>query len=361
MSRFEVNPDISLAKTIHTDVYTSPEVFDKLRNIVFEEGWHYVGDTDMLPESGYVCPVTVLEGFYSEPLILIRDQHDKITCKSNVCTHRGNLLVTKPGKMSQMRCGYHGRTFDLNGKMVFMPEFEGVQNFPCQDDELHPIQVFQWGKLLFISFDEDADPDRYFNDMIERIRFFPLDKLVKRDDLSKTYDIEANWALYCENYLEGFHIPYAHKSLSEALDYSNYDTEVFYPFANLQLGIGKVGQPVFDLPDDAIDYGKNVAAFYFWVFPNMMFNFYPWGLSINIVTPISVERTKVTFITYMYDESRYNQGAGSDLDRVEMEDEAIILNVQKGVKSRYYAHGRYSIKREKCTHHFHTLLAHYLK
>ena len=68
----------------------------------------------------------------------------------------------------------------------------------------------------------------------------------------------------------------------------------------------------FELPKSSIDYGKNVLAYYFWVFPNMMFNFYPWGLSINIVKPISINFTKVEFRSYVWDESKLSKGAGSD-------------------------------------------------
>ena len=66
-------------------------------------------------------------------------------------------------------------------------------------------------------------------------------------------------------------------------------------------------------------------------------------------------------LTYMYDESKYNQGAGSDLDKVEMEDEEIVQNVQKGIRSRFYTKGRYSVSREKGTHHFHRLLASFIE
>lgn len=91
-----------------------------------------------------------------------------------------------------------------------------------------------------------------------------------------------------------------------------------------------------------------------------MFNFYPWGLSLNIVQPVSHNKTKVSFITYMLDESKYNKGAGSNLDKVEMEDEEIVQNVQKGIHSRFYSQGRYSVKRERGTHHFHRLLADFI-
>ncbi|HKP32561.1 MAG TPA: SRPBCC family protein, partial [Chitinophagaceae bacterium] len=106
--------------------------------------------------------------------------------------------------------------------------------------------------------------------------------------------------------------------------------------------------------------GKNVAAYYFWIFPNMMFNFYPWGLSINIVKPISTNQTKVSFISFVYDESLMKGGAGSQLDKVEKEDEEVVENVQRGLRSRFYEHGRYSVTREQGTHHFHRLIAQFM-
>jgi choline monooxygenase len=57
------------------------------------------------------------------------------------------------------------------------------------------------------------------------------------------------------------------------------------------------------------------------------------------------------------DRSRRGKGAGGALDRVELEDEAIVEQVQKGVRSRLYDRGRYSPAREAGVHHFHRLLA----
>jgi len=106
--------------------------------------------------------------------------------------------------------------------------------------------------------------------------------------------------------------------------------------------------------------GKEIAAYYFWVFPNMMFNFYPWGLSLNIVKPLSPSLTKVEFRTYIWDETKLEHGAGSILDKVEREDEDIVEKVQKGVSSRFYKHGRYSPKMEKGIHHFHSLITEFI-
>jgi choline monooxygenase len=80
-------------------------------------------------------------------------------------------------------------------------------------------------------------------------------------------------------------------------------------------------------------------------------------LSVNIVKPLAVDRTRVSFLSYVWDESKLAHGAGAGLDRVEREDEAIVEAVQKGVKSRFYSTGRYSPTREQGVHHFHRLMA----
>jgi choline monooxygenase len=87
-----------------------------------------------------------------------------------------------------------------------------------------------------------------------------------------------------------------------------------------------------------------------------MVNVYPWGLSLNIVKPLAVDRTRVSFLSYVWDPARLDAGAGAGLDRVEREDEVVVEGVQRGVRSRLYARGRYSVTRETGVHHFHRLL-----
>lgn len=156
--------------------------------------------------------------------------------------------------------------------------------------------------------------------------------------------------------LEGFHIPYIHQGLVGTLDYGAYTVET-QDWSVLQLGMAKPGEPAFELPRSHPDHGRPIAAYYYWLFPTTMFNAYPWGISVNAVTPLAVDRTRVSFLPFVWDESRRDQGAGSGLDRVEREDEAIVEAVQRGVRSRLYDRGRYSPAREGGVHHFHRLLA----
>ncbi len=356
MPRFFIDENIAKAQTIDTEFYTSQACFEASKEKIFAPSWQFIGDSGRVADAGQAYPITLLEGYLNEPLLLTRTKESAVHCLSNVCTHRGNLLVYEPCKLTQLRCKYHGRLFALDGKFVSMPEFKEVENFPAEDDNLHKLPVFEWGKLLFASLNPLTSAEEVFGEMIERLEWFPMNKLAYRPDLSKDYTVDASWALYCENYLEGFHIPFVHAGLNQVLDFGEYTTEIF-KHSNLQLGIGKKGDACFDLPPSSPDFGRHVAAYYFWVYPNMMFNFYPWGLSVNLVQPTGVSECKVSFITYVAEESMLNTGAGNGLDTVEMEDEEVVENVQKGIRSRFYSHGRYSVKHEKGTHHFHSLIA----
>ncbi len=91
-----------------------------------------------------------------------------------------------------------------------------------------------------------------------------------------------------------------------------------------------------------------------------MLNFYPWGLSLNLVNPLGVARSRVSFISYVWNESLRDKGVGGDIHKVEMEDEEVVESVQRGVSSRLYDRGRFSPRREVGTHHFHQLLAQYM-
>ena len=357
--KFHIDPDIKKAETLPASFYRDQAVFDAIKEKVFLKSWHWIGDKNLVKLPQSVHPFVLLDGYLTEPLLLTRNADDEITCLTNVCTHRGNLVALHPGKSKKLICTYHGRRFDLKGKFESMPEFEEAADFPRPCDNLHQFPVLEWGPLLFTGLDTQIDFEGVIITMKERVGFLPLDEFSYSEVLSKDFLVHAHWALYCDNYLEGFHIPFVHESLNNVLDYGSYRTEV-YEHCNVQIGYTDEATEVFDLPEGHPDYGKKVAAYYYWVFPNMMFNFYPWGLSINIVKPIDIHRTKVSFISYVYDPSKLEKGAGSGLEKVEREDEFVVENVQKGVNSTFYKAGRFSPTREKGVHHFHRLLAQFL-
>jgi choline monooxygenase len=359
MSRFFVDPDIAKAKTLSTDFYTDPALYEAAKEKIFAKSWQFIGDATLAAEPGQCCPLTLLENYLDEPLALTRDNNNTLHVLSNVCTHRGNIVVNEPCRVAHLKCRYHGRQFRHDGNFVSMPEFKEVKDFPTAADNLAKMGLYQWGPWLFTSLDPKNSHVPFLRDMMERLHWLPVNEFVFEPQLSKDYIVKAHWALYCENYLEGFHIPFVHAGLNAVIDFGNYTTELF-TWSNLQLGIAKDDDDIFDLPASSADYGKNVAAYYFFVFPNMMFNFYPWGLSINIVQPRSIDSCKVSFLTYTWQKDKLNRGAGADLDTVEHEDEEVVEAVQKGIRSRFYTHGRYSVTREQGTHHFHRMIAEFI-
>ncbi|TVP54529.1 MAG: aromatic ring-hydroxylating dioxygenase subunit alpha [Gemmatimonadales bacterium] len=353
----EIDPDIHRSHTLPGWAYGDPALHERQKERVFARSWQLVAPADSVRAPGHVQPLTLMEGCLDEPLVLTRTDDGALHCLSNVCTHRGALVVEGEGHVRFLRCRYHGRKFGLNGCFQSMPEFDGVEGFPTEDDDLPALPLERWGPFLFTGL----DPAQPFADWIgpvqERVGWMPLDQFRYDPTHSRDYLIDANWALYCDNYLEEFHIPFVHgASLTGALDYDTYRTERF-AWGNLQFGMGSKGEPGFDLPAGHPDEGEPVVAFYFWLFPNLMLNFYPWGLSVNVVRPLGAKRTRVSFHSWVWKEELRGEGAGADLHRVEMEDEEVVESVQRGVRSRLYRKGRFSPRREVGTHHFHELLA----
>ena len=353
---FEVDPDIRIAETLSSEFYLEDSHFEASKRNIFARTWHLAA---LSGEVDNVKPVNLLEGVLDEPILFTKED-DSIRCVSNVCTHRGMILVDEPCKVSGLRCGYHGKRFALDGKFLSMPEFEEALNFPTEKDDLAKVPNGSWQQMLFASVTPVAPLEEFLADVKRRtagIDYSKLEYVGGRD-----YTVNAHWALYCENFLEGFHVPYVHPALMKTLDYESYTTELSR-YSSVQIAweskpteadIARAAEP------GANPFECGIAAMYFLVFPNLMLNFYPWGLSVNIVKPVRKDLTTVSYMTFVSDESKRGEGAGGDLDTVELEDQAVVHAVQKGVRSHFYDRGRYSPTREQGTHHFHRLVCEFM-
>lgn len=351
----EIDSDIRRAWTVPSRFYGDPATHAAILERVVARSWQIVAHEEDLRTPQQVHPCDFLEGAIHEPLLLTRDSDDRVHCLSNVCTHRGSLVAPSPCRASQLRCPYHGRRFSLDGRFQSMPSFEEVEGFPSNADDLRRIPCGRWGPFHFASLDPAAPFDEWTGPMRDRMAWLPLQEFRLDRTRSRDYLVRANWALYCDNYLEGFHIPFVHASLHESLDANDYRIEL-HRRSVLQIGVAKSGEECFDLPSGHPDAGTRVAAYWWWISPNLMFNFYPWGLSLNIVRPLAPDRTRVSFSAWVWRPERLDAGAGAEIDRVEREDEQIVELVQRGVRSRFYDRGRYSPTKEQGVWHFHRLL-----
>ena len=211
-----------------------------------------------------------------------------------------------------------------------------------------------WNGFEFTSLNAKDSLEDVLRPLQERVGWFFSD-LKYDSSRDRDWDIEANWMLYVDNYLEGFHIPYVHPELNDALDKDGYSTECF-EHGVLQIGMAKDGDVCFDIPESSVDAGKKIAAYYWWFFPNLMINVYPWGVSVNVVVPNGPDTTTVLFRSYVKHPELTEEGAGAELDKVELQDQFVVENCMKGLRSNAYSRGRYSPTHEQGVHHFHMKL-----
>ena len=288
---YHVDPDITVASTLESAFYRDEAAWALAREHVFTRTWQWIGDLADVARPGSLAPRELLPGLLDEPLLLARDALGTLRCLSNVCTHRGNILVKATCEAEQIRCGYHSRRFDLAGRMTFMPEFAEARNFPSPSDDLPRVPFSEWSSHGFAALDPVAPLADFLGDLERRLAGLAIADFRFDRSRSRDYVVNAHWALYVENYLEGFHIPFVHAGLNQVVDYGSYASELFR-YSNLQVALAKPGEAAFDFPAGSPDAGKRIAAYYGWVFPNLMLNFYPWGLSLNVVVPEAIARTR---------------------------------------------------------------------
>jgi choline monooxygenase len=365
---FEIAADVAQASTPPPAFYRSDAAFAAMREAVFAKGWQWLCHATALPAPGEARPFTLLPGLLDEPILLTREWSGTLHALSNVCTHRGRVLVEAPQALESVpapiRCPYHGRRFGCDGRMHFMPGFEGAISFPAASDHLPRLAVHEWAGQVFVALPKAQPPFDLAAALLaieQRLAGLypaPLAAFVPDPKRDRDFTFDAHWALYVDNYLEGLHIPFVHPGLTQTLDWQRYRYELFEG-GNLQLGLAAADEPAFTPSAGSPEYGQRIGAYYFWLFPNLMLNFYPWGLSLNLVLPISTTRTRVLFRGFVADAAQLGQaqaGAGGALDAVELEDQAAILGVQRGLASRLATRGRYSPQHERGTHQFHRML-----
>jgi choline monooxygenase len=251
---YTVDPDITQATTVASAFYRDEVTYALARQRVFARSWQWIGDLADVVAPGSLSPRELLRGCLDEPLLLARDAGGHLRCLSNVCTHRATAGA-RAVPPEQIRCGYHSRRFDLTGRMTFMPEFEQDRNFPSPADDLTRVPFGTFAGQGFASVAPAAPLDAFFGDVQARLGFLPLEAFRHDPSRDRDFDVAAHWALYVENYLEGFHIPFLHPALNQVLDFKRYSSEI-HRYANLQLALAKDGDPAFDLPSESPDHGQ---------------------------------------------------------------------------------------------------------
>src|SRR3984893_7884099 len=346
----DVNEQIECAQTLASRFYTDPSILELEKSKIFQRTWQLLGTLHQAcgEVNGVKRTIADPETFFTadlagEPIVIVRDKQGTLRAFSNVCRHRAGPIAQGSGCKNVLRCGYHGWTYTLDGRLIGTPDVEGVEFFDRSTMGMVPLRLETWEQFIFVNFDAQAGPLAAFLGEIPRqSRGFQFEglQLVERRD----YVIDCNWKVYVDNYLEGYHIPIAHPGLMREIDYAQYRTETFryysQQFAPIRATKSEDAGERFYAPGTGLQ-----EASYFWVFPNLMLNIYPDNISTNLIVPLSHEKTLTIFEWFFHDvateenQQRIKRSVAFS-DEVQQEDIGLCENVQRGLRSVTYDRGR---------------------
>ena len=341
-------PALARAETIPSAWFTEPRFHQLDSEAIFARTWQGVGHEGRLPEEGswFVADVA------GDPVVVVRAGSGELRAFYNVCRHRGGPLATKDGCGRVLQCEYHGWTYQLDGTLRGVPHWNLVELFDREDYGLVPIQVQSWEGQIFVNLDPGAVPlDQVLGGISERIS--PVRPGRMQNYRRVEYDVRANWKVYVENFLEGYHVPIVHPELMTLYDFRSYRTET-YDWYSLQTSGLTSEQNIYEREGGG-------EAWYYCVFPNYMLNILPGRLQTNLVVPVDHQNCRVIF-EYFYDDiesEAARRKIDEDIafaDRVQDEDIDICEHVQRGLQSRGYDRGRFSVKFESGVYHFQNLV-----
>ncbi len=352
---FDPSLPLERAHTIPASWYLGPDVYDAEVRAVFANTWQAIGRTDQVAEPGSYFTADLV----GEPILVVRDGEGALRAFSNVCRHRAaRVMCEEQGKATRLRCRYHGWTYDLSGRLRGTPEFDGVADFCREDHGLPPLNVTTWGPIVWVHLGASPPPlEEQIGPLMERTKGLGMEQLhfVARRD----YKLACNWKVFVDNYLDGgYHVNTIHPGLAGVLDYSKYRSEILGQ-TSVQIS-PLVRKADADPAVQGVRAGDN--AYYWWAFPNVMLNLYQGVMDVNYVLPLGPQECRVVFDFYFADTEgeeaqRFIRESTAVGHQIQLEDVGICEEVQRGLASRSFDTGRFSVRREAAGHHFHQVLA----
>ncbi|MEU6719333.1 SRPBCC family protein [Nonomuraea sp. NPDC046802] len=327
-----------LGKVVRVPVenYTSPEILDREMAKIFRTHPIVAGHVSSVREPGSY----LLSDWNKIPYVVVRDKQGKLRGFLNQCRHRGARLVSGDEKqLKAFVCPFHNWVYDLDGSLRSVTR---EYNFPDLDRGeygLKELPVVEAGGLVWIhpAADAEVDLESYLGPMLDDLVDFEVDKLV-RYRKSKVVK-EANWKLLIKTYLEGYHVPYLHRTtLSKMFRKGVLSHSEHGPHIRMIAARSNIEEAAEIDPESWRI--LNYASVYYVLFPNTFFIMHPDYVSINIFYPEGPDRTIWTH-EMLYREPDFEGERGQEglakrfeftNDAVfDQEDFAVAENVQEGL------------------------------
>jgi choline monooxygenase len=335
-------------KTLPYGWYTDPEILRREEERILRPAWQYVGHVGQLSSPGYFATRAG-----RTPVVITRDGDGVLRGFVNVCRHRGFAIAEGEQTRETLQCPYHAWTYGLDGRLRSAPRSQEEPDFPQDELGLVPVAVDTWGPFVFANLVSDAEPLAHaLGSLPAQVAELGLDvdSLVHYSRWEA--EVDANWKIVCENFLECYHCQVAHPAFSELIDVS---PEAYLLSADGRLstqhGPLRTAAPTEELPR---------SQFHF-LWPNLEINIFPGrpNISIGPTVPLTPERT-YRFLDYFFGPD-VEQAWIDDLmafdEQVGREDAMLVAGVQRGVSSGALEHGVVMSRSEQLIGHFQALTA----
>ena len=352
---------------IPNEYYTSMEYF-KIEGVhIFNKGWFAVGFVKDLPQAGSVKPVN----YFKNPLLLIRSNQDqKIRVFQNVCRHRGMILIEEPTVLKgAIRCLYHSWCYKQTGEIAATPHIGGPgynHHSKINKNDLSLIEVRShiWRDIIFVNPDGMAPPfDEAHKLLLNRWSEFDQPMFSDMSDSSFTLEVNTNWKLAVENYLESYHLPWVHPGLNSYSKLEDHENIVEYGHYSGQISnkyiprysTGKKFQDFKNLSSEWETKGEYVV-----LFPNLILGVQKDHVFNLIIEPLGCDQIKEHVEIYysnpsmLSDEYQQTRLENSKLWRTVFEEDIFVVEgMQKGRYAAGFDGGRFSPVMDEPTHVFH--------
>ncbi len=223
-------------------VYRDEDIYRLEQERIFGRLWNIVGLEVEIPHAGDFKTTWVGE----VPVVVLRDEAGAIRVFENVCIHRGTKLVRKPcGNAQKLTCIYHQWTYGLDGRLEGVAMPRGFpESFRMEDYRLFELpRVASIGGIVFAAYDADIEPlEDYLGGIAPFIRELTRDGRIELLGYQR-YSVNANWKLFVENTVDGYHPGLLHSPIRNDRMRSTYRSGVggrSHKFAN---GMGMVRYP----------------------------------------------------------------------------------------------------------------------
>ena len=272
--------------------YTDNEFWEKECNTVLSNGWLFVAFSHEFTKTGDVLPIFIA----GKPILLVKNQNNKITAFHNVCSHRCLKLVNEKKNVGKLiRCPYHTWSYDLQGKLIAAPHIGGInkhkpKGFKFLEHGLKPIRIHIWHDWIFINLNDKAKKfEEYAKPLIKKFEDVDFNKL----KYAATLDfgkINTNWKFLIENFIEPYHVQFVHKTTT------NQPLKDHYTIVD---GICYGSGVDVKEEDNKNSSALSVSSRYLSLFPNFIIGtYYPNQIGVYLNVPISPDITSQKRIIY---------------------------------------------------------------